>query len=334
MKSFSKIALILLVSTFSFTQAFAQTGQEVELRSLGEISNIELEKDYAYYLFKVNQDYLVWYEGYTATLFMYEFTSEKLSKIQLKEGRGPNEFKVITDLAVHANNIVELVDFNNIKFISIKPDGEYLEDVRPPEGVRPMRLSINRNYSVVMDVVNQNALFYERRADNYRALTLKDATIFEEFPNPFQKEGFLTLNEKYLVHLTRYYPRLYIYDLERMELFKTIMFDESEVKESQSAETDEGAQMLLPPEEVDILNEDVAHLPGLPGRILMLAKGKSDTRDYMLNTLLEYDFLKEEFVSEHGLGVEATEITVTEKYLFVYSEEENAVFQYEIIYSE
>jgi hypothetical protein len=233
------------------------------------------------------------------------------------------------------NNIIYLNDYTNVKFIRLSLSGDFIKDVTPPSGFRPINIIGNDQYRVTMNPHSQKALFYIwKDKNNYNPIKLPNREFNEEFSNLFRKEGRSTILGNYLIHLTKYYPNLYIYDLEKKELIKKIQFDESEIKEGSTTTRPDGAKLMAPPARVDILSKDVATVPAFPNRIFILAEGKSDTRDYDLDKLYEFDIEKEAFVATHELGVKAKEITVNDKYLFVYSEEENQIFQYEIVASE
>jgi dipeptidyl aminopeptidase/acylaminoacyl peptidase len=331
MKILLKLFVIICFFFLCQNSVFAQQ-QSVELNPLGEVSYLELAPDYSYYLFTGNNNFLLWFEGYTNVLFIYNLETNKLKKIKLVKGRGPHEVNTISSISLIKDTIY-LVDHTNIKFIRITTSGKYLEDLVPSTGLRPISIVSNKSNKIIMDPYNQNALFYSWEMENYVPVKLKEKIVIEEFDTIFKKQGYVALKNDYLVHLTKYYPNLYVYDLGKRVLIKKIVFDESEVDGGGTRARSDGAKMMFPPEKVDILSEDVANIPGVPGRIFLLAKGASDNRDYDLDKLFEYDFEKEEFVATHDLGVKATEITVNDNYLFVYSKEENEIYQYEIVVS-
>jgi hypothetical protein len=313
--------------------AHSQKQESVKIRPIGELTNVQLEKDYAYYFFEANQDYLVWYEGYTSMLFIYDIGASRVNKIALSKGRGPNEFKKISGISILSDNIVYLSDHTNAKFIRIKASGEFMEDAVPPNGLQPMTMVSDERYQVIMEAFSREAIFYlkEQDKENFHPLKLNGTEVIEEFPSIFQREGYLTIQNAYLIHLTKYYPYIYVYDLANIEMEKKIKFDESEVEEGRTMTNKEGTSMMYPPEKVGILNEDVSFIPGSANRIFLLARGKSENRNYDLDKLYEYDFEKEKFITEYDLGINATEITINDKYLFVYSEDDYKIYQYEIL---
>lgn len=321
-----------LFTLFLFSiPSIVHSQQNVKIKAIGEVTTVNLEQDFAYYFFEANQDFLAWYEGYTSTLFIYDIDISKVNKIALSEGRGPNEFKKITGLSIY-NNIIYLTDHTNAKFIRVNSSGEFMEDLVPSNGLQPMKMVSDTRYQVIMEAFGE-AVFYSKKSENekYQPLTLNGTNLMEEFPSLYQKEGYLSIQNGYLIHLARYYPFMYIYDLAENKLEKKIIFDVSEVEEVKSLTTEGGAKMTHPPAKVDILNQDVSSIPGSPDRFFLLAKGKSKTREYGLNKLFEYDFIKEAFVAEHDLDLKAKEIAVNDKYLFVYSDDDYKIYQYEIL---
>lgn len=307
----------------------SQNNQNAKIKPIGEVTTVNLEQDYAYYFFEANQDYLAWYEGYTSTLFIYDIDANKVNKIALSEGRGPNEFKKITGLSIY-NNTIYLSDHTNAKFIRVNSSGEFMEDLVPPNRLQPMKMISDSRYRVIMEAFGETIFYLKEQEDeNYQPLTLNGTSLIEEFPSLYQKEGYLTIQNGYLIHLARYYPFMYIYDLAKRKLEKKIIFDVSEVEEVRTLTTEGGAKMRPPPAKVDILNQDVSFIPGSPNRIFLLARGESKNRDYSLDKLFEYDFKKEAFVAEYDLGLKAKEIAVNDKYIFVYSDYK--IYQYEIL---
>ncbi|MCW9708202.1 6-bladed beta-propeller [Fodinibius salsisoli] len=312
----------------------AQPNASVTLDLVHKVPNVALEQDYAYYFFDTSQDFLVWYEGYTGTVFIYDIANKDMKEVHLKEGRGPNEYQQISGLSI-SGKFIHLVDNINVKLIRLTASGNFLEDLRTPSSLLPLRIVSNEKYRILMNGLNKKAVFYlQDDEETYTPLTMGTTKVTEEFPGPFHKEGWMTIQGINLIHFIKYYPRIYVYNLSSKKMVKKITFDESEIKEREAMTNEEGARIMYPPEKVDILNEDVAYIPGSPNRILLLAKGKSENRDYELDQLLEYDFKEEQFVATHDLGVKAEDITANDEYLFVYSEEENAIFKYKFVAAE
>lgn len=334
MRFLYRCSFLIILWVFIPGYLCAQPKASITLDFVHKVPNVGIEPDYSYYFFNSSRDFLVWYEGYTSTVFIYDLVKQEVKKISLKNGRGPNEYKQISGLDI-SGDLIYLVDNINAKYIRLRSSGTFLKDVRTPSAFRPFRIVSNDEYRVFMNTINENAVFYmQENEETYTPLTLGSINVQEEFPGPYHKEGWMTIKNKYLIHYTKYYPNIYIYNLISQKLVKKITFDESEVKGGGAKTSQKGAKIMYPPEEVDILNEDVAYIPDLPGRILLLAKGKSTNRDYDLNQLLEYDFQEEKFVATHNLEVEATEITANDEFLFVYSEEENAIFKYKFLAAE
>jgi hypothetical protein len=95
-RAFLTISFAILICSCSF----AQENQSIELKNTGEVSYVNLKPDYSYYLFYANQDFLVWYEGYTSTLYICNLKQENINIVELKEGSGPHEFKQVSGLYI------------------------------------------------------------------------------------------------------------------------------------------------------------------------------------------------------------------------------------------
>lgn len=99
MRSYHLILFIAIIFVYGFSEATAQE-KGIALKPLGPIPNIQFKKGYAYAALTANNHFLVWMEGYTHTLFIYNLDQKKCKKIQLKKGRGPHEFVQISGYAI------------------------------------------------------------------------------------------------------------------------------------------------------------------------------------------------------------------------------------------
>lgn len=332
MKSLLIIAFTcILLTSGTYTSSYAQQSS-IGIQKVGQLANISLKPDYIYAYFDANDRYLVWYEGYTHTVFIYNLKKQGLKKVTLKEGRGPHEVLQLSGLTISKNDIIYLADVNNIKLIRINSSGTFLKDI-PLHGVRAFRIKSNGSYIAFTNLMSPNALFYLKVGDTYQALKTKKPLGKIYGGRLFHKSGHFTIYNQHLVQVTRYYPYLYVYDLEKKQLLKKIKFDESVVVETKVRKGKQGANIMAPPSKVDILSQDIAHIPGLPNSVLLLAKGKSDNRDYSLSQLLVYNFKKEKFTGTLELGMKAESITVNSNYLFVYSKDEHKVAKYAFLKS-
>lgn len=295
----------------------------------GELQGVKFDNSLTYDGFEASGKYLIWYEIHNNVITIYDLEKNEENTIKLKKGRGPNEFLGVMGIVMDNNEVLNVLDPTNIKFLRVHINGKYIGDATVPAGLRPLRVAYKNGTLVVLDAVSPEAVFYIIDDYNdYQPIVLTGMTVAEEFPSPFRKLGYMTVNENKLVHLLQYYPYLYVYDLKEKNLLKKIEFDKSNISDDKPVATPDGAVMHAPPAKVDILSHGVVASPGQPDRILILAEGKTKSRDYKLSNLYEYDLNKEKFVAVHELGVKAAKITANDGCIFVYSEEEQAVYQY------
>jgi len=323
--------IVCLLFFFLITGPAISQPTQITLSPLGKLKNIELDKSLTYDGFEANSDYLTWIEYYLNNVVVYNIDKEKEAKIELTKGRGPNEFQSIMGLVMDDRGTLNILDPTNIKFIHVGLTGEFSKDTSPPTGFRPLKMVYGNGYLVILDALKPDAIFYLIEDEKYTPIELTGISVSEEFYSPFKKMGHLTINQNKLIHLTQYYPYLYVYDLTSKTLVERIKFDDSDISNDKPFITPDGAAMHAPPSKVGILSQDIASVPGMKNRVFILAEGKSKKREYKLNQLHEYDLVKKEFVAVHDLGIKATRIASNNKYLFVYSKVENAIYKYEIV---
>jgi hypothetical protein len=322
--------LFILFLSFNAYSALCQE-KTVTLKNLGPISNVQLKPNYAYYFFKTNHNYLVWYEGYTHTIFIYNFSKRSLKKVPLRKGRGPHEFLQISGFSISNNNIINLVDDMNDKLIRLNSSGTFLKDKIAPLGLRIYKIYNGNGYQVIEDINSQKAIYFLRFQDNFVPLNLKSKIGKEFNHNIYEKLGKASMQGHYLVQVLEYLPRLYVYDLSKRYLIRRIKFDDSKVDWGRPHTNSKGAKMMFPPSRVDIKNEDIAAVPGEKHRVFLLAKGASKHRTYGLNKLFEYDWKTEKFVGVHKLPFKVQEIATNNHYLFAYSKEKNKIYRFKVV---
>jgi hypothetical protein len=326
-------AIFIFLTVFLFFNTSPAISQKntISLSPMGTLSKISLKPNYAYYFFKVNNDYLVWYEGYTHTIFIYNFTKKILKKIILKKGRGPHEFLQISGISISKSNIIYLVDNINVKFIRLRPTGKFLKDYVNFSALRVQKTYNKNDYQIIKDINSQKSLFFLQLEANFIPLKLKSKVRNEFDHNIYKKLGRAAIQEHYLIQVLEYLPNLYVYDLNNHHLTKKIKFDDSKVDWGQPQTNNKGAKMMLPPSHVNIKNEDIAAVPGEMHCVFLLAKGAGKHREYGLNKLWEYNWKIGKFVGLHNLPFKVQEIATNDQYLFAYSKEKNKIYQFKVV---
>jgi len=330
--SFIAIIIICLCSTLLHVTAQQINTQALQLVDKTVVDNIELESGYVYAGFDANENYLVWLELYTQTIHVYDVKKKRIQKIVLNKGRGPHEAQRIISLGI-VDSTLFISDYYNQKLIRVNINGTYSRDIILAKHAKAYRIATYGPSIYILNILNKVATiikFDPDKSKNFQELSV-NKSITNDFVTNYQAEGEISVADNRLVHITKYYPRLYVYDLKKRSFFKKITFDESEVEEGYKRPHSSGGSVILPPAKVDILNEDIALIPGLKDNILLLSKGKSSSREYGLDKLWVYDFANEKFIKAHDLGFNAKEITANDTWLFAYSEEENAIYRYKIV---
>ena len=82
--------------------------------------------------------------------------------------------------------------------------------------------------------------------------------------------------------------------------------------------------------DVEFEVEDVVFLPNSDHRLILLANGTGENRDYSLNQLRVFNIEKEKFEYVFDLDFNVSKITANSNNIIIYSKEENAIYSYEI----
>jgi hypothetical protein len=322
-----KKIIFLVFFLFVFSQlSFSQGNSE-----LADNSKLvkELKANFNYSVFDADKNYLAWFEYYQSKIFLYNLSEGKTRSISLENGRGPGEYLALTDLKL-ANNHIYIADPNNNKLLKIDLKTENIEDI--PFSTKSAYQFVYDENLYLLENLKPDVLisFFNPSSQESYPLNNDNLDLQEEFNNPFFKDGRLLYSDEIVYFVEKYRPRIYIFDTKKKGIKKKIIFDESDVEMPKPSVSSDGAKAIHPPSKVDILTEDAVLLNSKPKSLFILTRGVSDNREYDLGELHEYDYLDEEFINSFELGVKATNIFANNNFLFVYSEEENAIYQYEI----
>ena len=329
MKKAKKIvAIALVLMCWCYLQLYAQ-----HTLKKTRLENTKFKKGYNYSTFTSNDDYLAWAEFYTRQIFIYNLKAQEIDTVIQKTGRGPHEYEMISALSLTDDNKLLITDPENIKLITYNIQaGQYLEDLKLDQA-RIYRTTFQNNFLFCTSISSQPRYLYyilDLTRRKISAIKAGDFDISEEFSYPFKAEGYVTSNSKYGVHLARYYPYIYVISLQDRRIQNKIVFDDKVKIKRGKTTTMKGNKAFLAPENVDVLNKDIAFLPDSEESIIILAEGRSKQRTYSLNKLRVYNFKKSRFTKKLDVGVKATRITSNKEYLFVYSEDENNIYQYKM----
>src|SRR5690554_3694652 len=135
-KNIAYLLFFFLITESSFSQPTQTT-----LSPFGKLKNMELDESLTYDGFEASSEYLTWFEYYANNVVIYDIEKEKETKIELIKGRGPNEFLDIMGIVVDDEQILNILDPTNIKFIHVGLNGEFLKETRPPAGFRPLGMA-------------------------------------------------------------------------------------------------------------------------------------------------------------------------------------------------
>lgn len=322
-----------VVSVLFPFMVLCNTAKSQVLRDEIKLSNTKFKKGYNYASFASNKKYLAWAEYYTGQIFIYDLAKEKIKKVIKQKGRGAHEYIMVSSLTLTNDNKLIMSDPENIKLLIYDIEtGSYDKDVKLNK-IRPYRLAVNGNVIFSSSIPSHSKslynIFYTRNW-KHTSIDMAEFDSNNKMSNAMKVEGYIAVNRAYGVHLTKYYPYLFIIDLQKMQVMKKVVFDKVAVKKPRTT-TMRGHKAFLPPDEVKVESKDVAFVPGKNHEILILAHGVGEHRKYKPDKLQVFDLKKEEFLKTLDLGVKATEITVNDDFLFAYSKSKNRIYRYKIV---
>jgi hypothetical protein len=332
-----KLNVFVLCIIISFFVADICTGQDskLEVRQQGALQSIELSDVGQYSHFSANANYLVWFNYSNRKVGIYSFTDNATKKIQLRQGRGPNEYSQFSAMAIKDNDDIFILDQTNRKYIKIDPKSGSKTDIAISASSKlqtPFRIGAVNNALIVVDAFNTETFFYvlEHMDKGEYPIHMKEEVTLPDRPDPARREGDMSFIGDRMIFATYFYPRLYISDLDNNKLVKMTTFAKANVEQPRPQTDDQGVTIRSAPTEVSLLTHDVAGIPGVPNHVLLLSEGKDieTEKQFSMSKLYEYDLQSEEFVQDHALKVKAEALVRQGQNLYVYSKEYKKVYRY------
>lgn len=322
----------------------------VALSFQGALDGIRFDPEASHSLFAANARYLVWVKSFTDTLCVYDLrTREMARKLRIPRGRGPGEFEELQGAAITSEGVIYLAEPNQAKLLRFHVTKGPLDDFtfrwgpgfrlgeanrRDPEqasrkqGLRPGRIDAVGLHLVAQGVgatgfigmIDGNGVFREATGFDSRA----------EFGNNLfiGKAGRLDATRQRAFFLTRFQPRIYVFDVERNRFIKTITYADADVELPGPQKTEDGGLIFLPPQEVRVLGRNVVAVPGQPDRVLIQAEGSDGQHMFDPSALYEVDVPSGTVVAEHDLGLNIDKVASAGRRFYVFDDEKRQVFAY------
>jgi hypothetical protein len=306
--------------------------KDIRLVGKGKLDNINLKEDYAYIGFSSNKDYLVIHEGYFQKLIIYNLKDEKVEKeVQLTEGRGPNEVGSIMDIEITKENVVHMSDNKNAKILSYSiKDDKFIDTNLIELEFRPTRIEFKYADVVTTSIYSKNFIVFIKRGNNrkvdYARNFPSDSKILS---NPFAREGYLEVGNKLAIFVQKYTPSIYVFDMESRRFIKKAIFADAETA-WRDVKNRGGKKIRLPPKKADIVTENIVSIGGINNRILILAEGKGENRNFKKSHLYEYDVDKEIFVHDHDLEMNIDNISSDSENIYVFNKESLGIYRFSV----
>jgi hypothetical protein len=307
--------------------------KETVLDSTGSLGGVDFRENYLYRYFDTNGRYLAWVEMYADSLYVYDLQARQMAQtIKLVKGRGPGQLAQISGLTVTDGGAVYLSDTNRAKFLRVDVEtGEVADVSLTKSGLRPSRVDALGDLLVAANLSPLSLLGTVDLAasePSFQPASGLDAKA--EFDTVFFQVGFLDAAPGRAVYLTQYRPRIYTFRAgsEGWTHAHTAVYAESDVQMPDAKKRDDGAVVQRPPTEVDVEGKGVEVVPGRPNRAFVWADGEGGTRTFDPATAYEIDVTSGEIVDAHDVGAVIEEIIATDDALYVYSEDDQAMYEW------
>lgn len=313
----------LLINIILFGAVFSQVDKP-NGSLVKEISDdqIKLEKDLAYYYFTSSNRYLAFYEGFTKKLYFYDLVDQSVSKVNLKEGRGPNEIGSLSGLAI-LDTIAVLSDAGNRKILRYDISSEeYLGEFLVKDRIYALAVAAGKVYA---KIATQNAIFAEVDIDKKAVINLtgsSNLTIARDSRrNMYRFDGNLIANSNYLLSLRYYEPNFFGYILEEQSLIEQEY--ESLKGEIEYSRNRMGFVDGLPNKlQIRLRSADFYELD----KIAMILEGRGQSEKYTAGTVYIFDLDTQEFLEPIQTGwSHIRHISINNSNIFAYDDERFAI---------
>jgi len=330
---FTVIHTVLLITT-----SWAQNSILVPIDTL----EIILDTDALYSRSDANAEYFIFQNLSTQNIHIYSFESKKQNIIQLKRGRGPNEYLQIGNIVIDDKNTIYMLDANGYKLLSLDVFGNYYEDIT--HEIKSLAANIfkdekNLYISTVFDSFLGS--YYHKLIINGNSMSTNSLHSYKskhnEFSieNPFNFYGRVDINKHNLIHAHIYYSKFTIYPLDTTKSKIELNYDEYIVdKEPLISNGDRVA--ALPPAKVLVKLKEVFIHPTNSYNVYINAEGQTKNKSYFKNMIYKYDLNKEEFSDSYDLGFTPSELMRYKNKLYVIPKFEDGIkhkgiYVYEIV---
>lgn len=312
----------------------------VSLSFQGALTGARFPQKARHSLFTTNGRYLVWKRTYMDTLCVYDLRGgEMVNKTRIPRGEGPGEFEQLSGATITDEDVVYLAEPNQAKLLRFDVTKGPLEDLTFYEsGFRPERVDARGTQLVakrisggssgteLVGVIGSDRVFRAADGIDFR----------KELGSLFFQAGRLDAARQRAFFLTRYRPRIYVFDLEHNRFDERVVYGnvDVEIEMTGSENTDSGVTVYRPPQEVEFFAYEVVAVPGRPSRVLIKAEGSGDQHSFDPSALYEIDVQTGTIVAEHDLGLKIYKVATADSSLYVYDDEKREVFAYRLRSSE
>jgi hypothetical protein len=312
-----------------------QSGVSLNIQRALERARFSRKADHS--LFTTNGRYLVWKKTHTDTLCVYDLRADEMArKIWIPRGQGPGEFEQFSGATITDEDVVYLAEPNQAKFLRFHVRKGPMEDLTFYEsGFRPERVDARGTQLVtkrissgsgtdVLGLIGSDRVFQGVDGFNFR----------KELGSLYLQSGRLDAAQQRAFFLTRYRPRVYVFNLDRNRFVKKVVYGDVEVEMPEPENTESGVTVYRPPQEVEFFAYHVVAVPERPDRVLINAAGGGDQHSFDRSALYELDVQTGTIVAEHDLGHKVHKVATADSSVYVYDDEKREVFAYRLRSSE
>lgn len=289
---------------------------------------VYLSENLLYENFRASDEYLVWLEYYTKSLYWMDVSTGIVESIELTKGRGPNEYQNILSLGI-IKDTAYIYDASSIKLIRYNlKEKRFLSDLLVGRQFFGLMISNNSFYGInIFPSSNFESvdLFYSVDLENNLYLPLEGGSIRKNIlMDQIEFMGNFLSNNNYLIRVSNLSANLYQYNLKEKKL-DIHSIDEIEAPKIELSESGNFNGPIKAKFKINASNL-------VPNKNILLfsAEGKSLKKEYKTNILYQYDIKEKTFLDkkiEFSNDISIRDIASNRNYFYVYDENNQIIIR-------
>lgn len=269
-------------------------------------------------------------------IYSLDIRQKRIKHFTFNKGKGPNEIsRGPFGISISEKNIV-LNDTDTQRMVLFDYKGHPTQTVL----YKQSEVSVGSIYNIRGENAFLNKVLNPLNGIRYSILDPALGTTVSRYKIPpdllkqlkksrdiFRVSGYAAFSGDYLIHANKYYGDLLMWDKKSGKFLKTVQVYDPGNPSNRKAQLGDMVGNI-PPQNTKATFLQLTDNPLLKERIFLLINSKDGT--FKNTTVYDYDLQKEEIVQQYKLPAPAKLIQSSNTHLFVYSEKQSEIYQYEI----